>query len=147
MTVISAFLGNLPYLQVHGTEPRGNTLLPPRPRASHALSLCFGGNAEGLHGISRELHCSCRPEQCHAWCPGMTHPCFTDYSDYGDYWRANYEADYPEEYKYSRDQLMEDVEKTFEQVEAGRSSHMGHRVVFCDGGLMFWCYQRRRDLL
>ncbi|XP_009474590.1 PREDICTED: angiotensin-converting enzyme 2 [Nipponia nippon] len=39
------------------------------------------------------------------------------YSDYGDYWRANYEADYPEEYKYSRDQLIEDVEKTFEQIK------------------------------
>ncbi|KAM9246305.1 angiotensin-converting enzyme 2 [Leptosomus discolor] len=39
------------------------------------------------------------------------------YADYGDYWRANYEADYPEEYKYSRDQLVEDVEKTFEQIK------------------------------
>uniref|UniRef100_A0A8C0F3X5 Angiotensin-converting enzyme n=1 Tax=Bubo bubo TaxID=30461 RepID=A0A8C0F3X5_BUBBB len=39
------------------------------------------------------------------------------YSDYGDYWRANYEANYPEEYKYSRDQLVEDVEKTFEQIK------------------------------
>ncbi|XP_069730781.1 angiotensin-converting enzyme 2 [Phaenicophaeus curvirostris] len=39
------------------------------------------------------------------------------YSDYGDYWRANYEAEYPEEYKYSRDQLIEDVEKTFEQIK------------------------------
>ncbi|NXS44271.1 ACE2 enzyme, partial [Balaeniceps rex] len=39
------------------------------------------------------------------------------YSDYGDYWRANYEADYPEEYKYSRDQLIKDVEKTFEQIK------------------------------
>ncbi|NXX41896.1 ACE2 enzyme, partial [Tricholaema leucomelas] len=39
------------------------------------------------------------------------------YSDYGDYWRANYEAEYPEEYKYSRDQLIEDVERTFEQIK------------------------------
>lgn len=39
------------------------------------------------------------------------------YADYGDYWRANYEADYPEEYKYSRDQLVQDVEKTFEQIK------------------------------
>ncbi|KAM9264764.1 LOW QUALITY PROTEIN: angiotensin-converting enzyme 2 [Cariama cristata] len=39
------------------------------------------------------------------------------YSDYGDYWRANYEANYPEEYKYSRDQLVKDVEKTFEQIK------------------------------
>ncbi|NXT84185.1 ACE2 enzyme, partial [Zapornia atra] len=40
-----------------------------------------------------------------------------NYSDYGDYWRANYEADYPENYKYSRDQLIKDVEKTFEQIK------------------------------
>uniref|UniRef100_A0A8C3TSL7 Angiotensin-converting enzyme n=1 Tax=Catharus ustulatus TaxID=91951 RepID=A0A8C3TSL7_CATUS len=39
------------------------------------------------------------------------------YSDYGDYWRANYEAQSPENYKYSRDQLIEDVEKTFEQIK------------------------------
>ncbi|KAM8820243.1 ACE2 enzyme, partial [Eudromia elegans] len=39
------------------------------------------------------------------------------YSDYGDYWRANYEADSPAEYKYSRDQLIEDVEKTFNQIK------------------------------
>ncbi|XP_053826884.1 angiotensin-converting enzyme 2 [Vidua macroura] len=39
------------------------------------------------------------------------------YSDYGDYWRANYEAKSPENYKYSRDQLIEDVEKTFEQIK------------------------------
>uniref|UniRef100_A0A8C5T554 Angiotensin-converting enzyme n=1 Tax=Malurus cyaneus samueli TaxID=2593467 RepID=A0A8C5T554_9PASS len=40
-----------------------------------------------------------------------------NYSDYGDYWRANYEAKSPENYKYSRDQLIEDVEKTFEQIK------------------------------
>ncbi|NWZ73318.1 ACE2 enzyme, partial [Acrocephalus arundinaceus] len=39
------------------------------------------------------------------------------YSDYGDYWRANYEAKSPENYQYSRDQLIEDVEKTFEQIK------------------------------
>uniref|UniRef100_A0A674GKE4 Angiotensin-converting enzyme n=1 Tax=Taeniopygia guttata TaxID=59729 RepID=A0A674GKE4_TAEGU len=39
------------------------------------------------------------------------------YSDYGDYWRANYEAKSPENYKYSRDQLIKDVEKTFEQIK------------------------------
>lgn len=49
--------------------------------------------------------------------------CFSDYSDYGDYWRANYETDYPEEYKYSRDQLVQDVEKTFEQVGEGKISY------------------------
>jgi len=71
----------------------------------------------------------------------------TDYSDYGDYWRANYEADYPEEYIYSRDQVIEDVEKTFEQVGAGRSSHLGHSIVFCDYGLTCQCCEGRRDLL
>lgn len=55
------------------------------------------------------------------WCLHGIHPCFTGYSDYGDYWRANYEAQSPENYKYSRDQLIEDVEKTFEQVEAGKA--------------------------
>lgn len=54
-------------------------------------------------------------------CPHVIHPCFTGYSDYGDYWRANYEAQSPENYKYSRDQLIEDVEKTFEQVQAGKA--------------------------
>ncbi|XP_008492997.2 angiotensin-converting enzyme 2 [Calypte anna] len=39
------------------------------------------------------------------------------YSDYGDYWRANYEAEYPKEYEYSRDQLVADVEKIFEQIK------------------------------
>ncbi|XP_071425637.1 angiotensin-converting enzyme 2 isoform X1 [Pithys albifrons albifrons] len=40
-----------------------------------------------------------------------------NYSDYGDYWRANYEAKFPKDYEYSRDQLIEDVEKTFEQIK------------------------------
>ncbi|XP_051650987.1 angiotensin-converting enzyme 2 [Manacus candei] len=40
-----------------------------------------------------------------------------NYSDYGDYWRANYEANFPRDYEYSRDQLIEDVEKTFEQIK------------------------------
>ncbi|XP_054240174.1 angiotensin-converting enzyme 2 [Indicator indicator] len=39
------------------------------------------------------------------------------YSDYGDYWRANYQADHPQEYSYNREQLMEDVERTFEQIK------------------------------
>lgn len=67
--------------------------------------------------------------------PAVTQPPFAGYSDYGDYWRANYEADYPEEYKYSRDQLIEDVERTFEQVEAAESSPLGHGVGFSGGGL------------
>ncbi|NXS07881.1 ACE2 enzyme, partial [Neodrepanis coruscans] len=40
-----------------------------------------------------------------------------NYSDYGDYWRANYEAKFPKGYEYKRDQLIEDVEKTFEQIK------------------------------
>lgn len=99
------------------------------------LALCFGGTAAGLLG------------SWDAWCPDVTHLPFTDYSDYGDYWRANYEADYPEAYKYSREQLVEDVEKTFEQVEAGKSSHWGRRVVLCGGGLRCRCCEGRQDLL
>ncbi|KAJ7319587.1 hypothetical protein JRQ81_019098 [Phrynocephalus forsythii] len=40
-----------------------------------------------------------------------------DFSDYGDYWRGNYEVDYPEEYQYRRSQLMTDVEYTFQQIK------------------------------
>ncbi|EMP25694.1 Angiotensin-converting enzyme 2 [Chelonia mydas] len=39
------------------------------------------------------------------------------YSDYGDYWRGNYEVDNSPEYAYSRNQLIEDVETTFEQIK------------------------------
>uniref|UniRef100_A0A8C8VNS9 Angiotensin-converting enzyme n=1 Tax=Pelusios castaneus TaxID=367368 RepID=A0A8C8VNS9_9SAUR len=39
------------------------------------------------------------------------------YSDYGDYWRGNYETDTSAEYAYSRNQLIEDVETTFEQIK------------------------------
>ncbi|XP_020642422.3 angiotensin-converting enzyme 2 isoform X1 [Pogona vitticeps] len=40
-----------------------------------------------------------------------------DYSDYGDYWRGNYEVDFPEEYQYWRPQLIIDVENTFQQIK------------------------------
>lgn len=40
----------------------------------------------------------------------------TDYEDYGDYWRGDYEAEGPSGYDYSRDQLIEDVERTFAEV-------------------------------
>lgn len=73
----------------------------------------------------------------HVLCPGVTPPHFTGYADYGDYWRANYEADYPEEYKYSRDQLVQDVEKTFEQVGAGKCLYQVQGIVFCEGRLTF----------
>ncbi|XP_053166645.1 angiotensin-converting enzyme 2 [Hemicordylus capensis] len=39
------------------------------------------------------------------------------YDDYGDYWRGNYEVDFPDDYRYSRNQLITDVEKTFEQIK------------------------------
>uniref|UniRef100_A0A8C3SM84 Angiotensin-converting enzyme n=1 Tax=Chelydra serpentina TaxID=8475 RepID=A0A8C3SM84_CHESE len=40
-----------------------------------------------------------------------------NYSDYGDYWRGNYEVDNSPEYAYSRNQLIDDVETTFEQIK------------------------------
>uniref|UniRef100_A0A8D0EAX9 Angiotensin-converting enzyme n=1 Tax=Salvator merianae TaxID=96440 RepID=A0A8D0EAX9_SALMN len=38
------------------------------------------------------------------------------YSDYGDYWRGNYKVEFPKEYQYSSDELITDVETTFEQI-------------------------------
>lgn len=46
----------------------------------------------------------------------MTDVCFSGYADYGDYWRANYEVDLPQEFQYQRAQLITDVENTFKQV-------------------------------
>ncbi|XP_074849577.1 angiotensin-converting enzyme 2 [Carettochelys insculpta] len=40
-----------------------------------------------------------------------------NYSDYGDYWRGNYEVDDSTDYAYSRNQLIEDVETTFAQIK------------------------------
>lgn len=40
----------------------------------------------------------------------------TDYKDYGDYWRGDYEVNGVDGYDYNRDQLIEDVERTFEEV-------------------------------
>uniref|UniRef100_A0A8C9FMG3 Angiotensin-converting enzyme n=1 Tax=Pavo cristatus TaxID=9049 RepID=A0A8C9FMG3_PAVCR len=76
----------------------------------------WGKAVVGLHVVSGELHCCWWLSAFCAVSWGDT-SCFSDYSDYGDYWRANYETDYPEEYKYSRDQLVQDVEKTFEQIK------------------------------
>lgn len=39
MIAISTFLGNLPYLHVHGTEPQESTLLPLDPE--HLMLSCF----------------------------------------------------------------------------------------------------------
>ncbi|XP_038612998.1 angiotensin-converting enzyme 2 [Tachyglossus aculeatus] len=38
------------------------------------------------------------------------------YKDYGDYWRANYETK-EKGYEYSREQLINDVERTFEEIK------------------------------
>ncbi|XP_070606753.1 angiotensin-converting enzyme 2 [Erythrolamprus reginae] len=38
------------------------------------------------------------------------------YADYGDYWRANYEVDFPQEFQYRREELITDVETTFKQI-------------------------------
>ncbi|XP_075855690.1 angiotensin-converting enzyme 2 [Microcebus murinus] len=40
-----------------------------------------------------------------------------NYEDYGDYWRADYEAEGESGYNYNRSQLMEDVEHTFAQIK------------------------------
>ncbi|XP_044620396.1 angiotensin-converting enzyme 2 [Equus asinus] len=40
-----------------------------------------------------------------------------NYEDYGDYWRGDYEAEGPSGYDYSRDQLIEDVERTFAEIK------------------------------
>lgn len=48
----------------------------------------------------------------------------TDYEDYGDYWRGDYEVTEAGDYDYSRDQLMKDVEHTFAEVMRLRSSHI-----------------------
>ncbi|KAM4818332.1 LOW QUALITY PROTEIN: angiotensin-converting enzyme 2 [Thomomys bottae] len=40
-----------------------------------------------------------------------------NYEDYGDYWRGDYEAEGGVGYDYDRDQLIEDVERTFAQIK------------------------------
>lgn len=40
----------------------------------------------------------------------------TDYTDYGDYWRGDYETEGAPGLEYSRDQLVKDVERTFAEV-------------------------------
>uniref|UniRef100_UPI003A9A66D7 Pteronotus davyi ACE2 ectodomain n=1 Tax=Pteronotus davyi TaxID=94956 RepID=UPI003A9A66D7 len=40
-----------------------------------------------------------------------------NYEDYGDYWRGDYETDGKEDYAYSRNQLIDDVERTFEEIK------------------------------
>nr|QKE49998.1 angiotensin-converting enzyme 2 [Megaderma lyra] len=39
------------------------------------------------------------------------------YEDYGDYWRADYETEGPGGYNYSRNQLIEDVGRIFEEIK------------------------------
>uniref|UniRef100_A0A8D0JCB2 Angiotensin-converting enzyme n=2 Tax=Sus scrofa TaxID=9823 RepID=A0A8D0JCB2_PIG len=40
-----------------------------------------------------------------------------NYEDYGDYWRGDYEVTGTGDYDYSRNQLMEDVERTFAEIK------------------------------
>ncbi|KAM6143732.1 angiotensin-converting enzyme 2 isoform 1-T1 [Erethizon dorsatum] len=40
-----------------------------------------------------------------------------NYEDYGDYWRGDYEAEGADGYNYSRNQLVEDVERTFAEIK------------------------------
>lgn len=40
-----------------------------------------------------------------------------NYEDYGDYWRGDYEAEGVEGYNYNRNQLIEDVESTFKEIQ------------------------------
>ncbi|XP_050998310.1 angiotensin-converting enzyme 2 [Acomys russatus] len=40
-----------------------------------------------------------------------------NYKDYGDYWRGDYEAEGADGYNYDRNQLIEDVERTFSEIK------------------------------
>ncbi|XP_031226742.1 angiotensin-converting enzyme 2 [Mastomys coucha] len=40
-----------------------------------------------------------------------------NYKDYGDYWRGDYEAEGAEGYNYNRNQLIEDVDRTFAEIK------------------------------
>ncbi|XP_042536455.1 angiotensin-converting enzyme 2 [Dipodomys spectabilis] len=40
-----------------------------------------------------------------------------NYEDYGDYWRGDYEAEGVDGYNYNRNQLIEDVERTFAEIK------------------------------
>ncbi|KAM4799332.1 angiotensin-converting enzyme 2 isoform X2 [Urocitellus parryii] len=40
-----------------------------------------------------------------------------NYEDYGDYWRGDYEAEGADGYGYNRNQLIEDVERTFAEIK------------------------------
>ncbi|XP_045711877.1 angiotensin-converting enzyme 2 [Phyllostomus hastatus] len=40
-----------------------------------------------------------------------------NYEDYGDYWRGDYETEGTSDYGYSRNQLIKDVESTFEEIK------------------------------
>ncbi|XP_060230507.1 angiotensin-converting enzyme 2 [Meriones unguiculatus] len=40
-----------------------------------------------------------------------------NYEDYGDYWRGDYEAEGADGYNYDRNQLIEDVERTFAEIK------------------------------
>ncbi|XP_018418558.1 PREDICTED: angiotensin-converting enzyme 2 [Nanorana parkeri] len=68
------------------------------------------------------------------------------YQDYGDYWRGNYETLATDKYKYSRDDLILDVETTFQQilplykelhayVRGHLQKHYGAQYISSTGGL------------
>ncbi|XP_008839098.1 angiotensin-converting enzyme 2 [Nannospalax galili] len=40
-----------------------------------------------------------------------------NYEDYGDYWRGDYEAEGADGYEYNRNQLIQDVERTFAEIK------------------------------
>ena len=47
----------------------------------------------------------------------LLHHSLTDFEDYGAYWRYNYETIEEEDrFKYSRDELMEDVRSVYKEV-------------------------------
>ncbi|XP_068126885.1 angiotensin-converting enzyme 2 [Hyperolius riggenbachi] len=69
-----------------------------------------------------------------------------NFKDYGDYWRGNYETQATDKYKYSREDLVKDVDETFEQivplyrelhayVRAKLQQHYGERYITSTGCL------------
>lgn len=48
-----------------------------------------------------------------------------DYKDYGDYWRANYETVDEPKYSYTRDELMTDVRRIYNEVIWYIACHVG----------------------
>ncbi|RMC06429.1 hypothetical protein DUI87_15863 [Hirundo rustica rustica] len=115
---VDSITDDLTKLQIQTLQERGSSVLSPEKYTRGgfltgylASNLQLGTVLNTMSTIySTGTVCKINnPSECLVLEPG--------YSDYGDYWRANYEAKSPENYKYSRDQLIEDVEKTFEQIK------------------------------